>query len=168
MQIKMTEDLKNNNICMENISRTNNYLDEITSLYNSHFINSPHSKKHKQRMWNNKLKNPIILVLKSNSNIIGFLESWNKPNNPNIQILVSILVVPKHRKKDYAILLFNEAKKLITQNNSIKKIIVHFRDSKKKTLEPFYEKLGFSDLKKVGDYYNNPEIKWELSIDLSE
>jgi len=166
MQIKITKDLKNSNITMENISRTSNYLNEITYLYNNNFKNSPHRKKYKQEMWNDKLRNSIILVLKSNSNIIGFLESWNKQRYPNIQILVSIFIVPEHRRKDNAKLLFNEAKKLIMQNNSINKIIVHFRDSKKETLEPFYEKLGFSNLKNVGNYTIKPETKWELSINL--
>lgn len=79
-------------------------------------------------------------------------------------IFISLLfVVPSFRNQGLATRLVNDFKRKAKKNKNVERIILIFREQNE--LEEFYEKLGFSNCRIVGNYKNGDK-KYQMELRL--
>ena len=131
---------------------------KITTFYNEIFPKTPHLETFKINKWEKPDSETFMAM--DGDKIVGLLESW-KSNGK--RVLATAAVAEGYREQGVFKTMFEVFKNKIHGEQ----IVVHFRDSKKETLEKVYTSLGFSNLKEAGKYKNN-EIKWEMTYNNRE
>lgn len=141
-------------------NKNTNEYQKILNFYNENFLESLHSFKYKEKMYYSKKRDCKIYIIKENQKIIALLESWNSREKKDEIILASILVSIDYRGIGLGQKLFTKFLNEIKEENKYKKLIVHFRESKKEKLIPFYKNLGFKIIKNSSkEKYSNGENK---------
>jgi len=136
-------------------------IQEIVRFYNKHFPESQHSESYKLSNYINNSIKPIIITIRVETKIIGLFESWLKDDNSGTRKLVTLLVDPKFRGHKFGDRLFFNANEIAHKEQSGSYWILHFRDSNRAFLEPYYSRFGFKEICLSGNYTNG-EQKWEM------
>ncbi|TAK95250.1 GNAT family N-acetyltransferase [Patescibacteria group bacterium] len=136
-------------------------LDNICKLYNDNFPLSPWSKKSFQNFLNDQNRSPLSLLIKDSGKIAGFVLGRCSKTHPEIFNLNTLLVTEAQRGKGYARVLIEKLVAIVSKNENIKQITVHFRDNNQ--LESFYSRLGFSGHQIIGTY-SDGEAKHQMEI----
>jgi ribosomal protein S18 acetylase RimI-like enzyme len=144
------------------LSQNPQILDELVPFYNENFTKSMHSREFKERIYNDPSRNAVVFVIKSGGKIIGMIETWNDSSNPDRKVLATLLTDEKFRGRGVARNLFEKAEEVVSQDPTKKEWVLHFRESNKEKLIPYYTNLGFGNLTESGRY-NNGEIKFEMT-----
>jgi len=133
----------------------------IHQLYNELMPTSPWSEKFMKQILFDESRSPLYNTFEIEGESIGLVLGRLLKDDKDVFNISSIGVKKEHRHKKIATKLMQSFIKDVFEQTSVKKIIVHFRESK--NLKSFYEKLGFSGHKIVGTY-KNKEAKHYMEL----
>ncbi|HCU70745.1 MAG TPA: hypothetical protein DIC35_03235 [Candidatus Moranbacteria bacterium] len=116
--------------------------------------------------WNHFLspdRKSLMCAIKKKGAYAGFIMGKPTQASCSVMLLNTLLVAPAYRKNGYGkrlVAFFLSTAFSIPQT---RKVILHFRDSNKKILLPFYKKLGFGN-HSIRGFYTNGELKHYMSL----
>jgi ribosomal protein S18 acetylase RimI-like enzyme len=120
----------------------------------------------KKTSWNHFLdsdKGLVFCAIKKSGLYAGFVMGNPIDKNCSVVLLSALVVVKKYRRNGYGRKLVAIFLQTAFSVRSTEKVVLHFRETNKKTLLPYYKKLGFGNHKVCGAYTNG-EAKHFLSI----
>lgn len=134
----------------------------LLRMHNDVFISSYWD----EASWNRFLspdKKLILCVIKKKGSYTGFIMGRPTHKLASTILLNTLIVLPEHRKNGHGKLLVDFFLRTAFALPQTKKVILHFRESNKNTLLPYYKKLGFGNHSVCGKY-SNGENKHYLSL----
>jgi len=161
---KIYGDIDTSSLNIERVDITQNpeILEKILEFYNLNFPNSIHSKAFKESRYINPERESVVYISKDGERVIGLVEAWSDVENPSQKVLATLVTDSEYRNRGLAKKLFSEANKTVEEEQTHTSWVLHFRESKKDQLTPFYTGMGFQDLTEDG-HYRNGEIKYKMT-----
>lgn len=95
----------------------------------------------------------LVLRIGKKKEIIGYCVFETIPNEKRTHIM-SIAILPEHRRKGYASKIILELKKQVID---MRKISLYVKIDNKSAIN-FYESLGFKNIKTLKNYYRNFDV----------
>lgn len=144
------------------IAQNPEILEKILEFYNLNFPYSLHSKAFKENRYSDPERESVVYVSKDGDRVIGLVEAWSDAENPAQKVLATLVTDSQYRNRGLAKKLFTEANRTVEEEQDHTSWVLHFRDSKKDQLAPFYTGMGFENLSEDG-HYRNGEVKYKMT-----
>jgi|AntRauTorckE6833_2_1112554.scaffolds.fasta_scaffold83320_1 ribosomal protein S18 acetylase RimI-like enzyme len=138
-------------------------LSSITSFYNLNFPKAQHRKIFKRHIYSKDCYKALIFIIKSESHVIGLLESWIPEKRPDVRLFATLLVDEEFRNESLAKQMIERLSSEIKSIDEKLPMVVTFREYNKDTHVSFYKKFGFKKLILNGKYRNGDPM-WEMRI----
>jgi len=144
---------------IEYVNKYNNIKD-VVNFYNEYLPLSKHSIDYKISKY--EKTRTVVYVVMDNDKMVGLLESWLSETSRH---LVTAITHCDYTKNGMFKQLFD---KLIIDLKVLNcgKLSIHFRKSNYDTHSKIYERVGFTQLKKM-DNYTNREDMWEMEYNFN-
>lgn len=138
-------------------------LEEIVQFHNAGFPKSQHTFDGTLRRYIGAALPINILARDADTGrLIGLLES--RYSHDGVRQLSTLLVAEDQRGKGIARKLFEKMLEAMRKENHETTIVLHFRESEREHLEPFYAHLGFNPTALPdGVYPISKEPRWRMT-----
>lgn len=134
----------------------------LLKMHNQIFLSS-HWKKNSWNFFLSPARESIFCAIKESGNYAGFVMGKPMEKNCSIVLLSTLLVLPAYQRSGYGKKLVDLFLRTAFAIPTTKKVILHFRETNRTILLPYYKKMGFGNHKVCGTY-TNKEAKHYMSM----